>query len=158
MSERYGVGRYGMGDYSSATTEDRASTIASAVLVPTVRYNRLRDGKDTIAMSAAFQKAKADNLRNARSAIDATFGISALPTYVRSLNGSATLGGGFAVTGRANYTTDGSSTIQLVPALSWVYFEGKYWNPEGIENENWTPEVVPDSIWTPEVISGSPWG
>lgn len=157
MSARYGVGRYGLGNYSAASTEDGAVTIDADMTNPTTDYNRLRDGKETIVFSTSVSFAHADNQRNGAVTLETFFDIDALPTYVRNLVGSATLSTVLSVRARANYATDGSSTIQLVPSLEWVYFEGRYWEPEAIDG-NWTPEVVPESIWIPEVISGSPWG
>jgi len=158
MSSAYGIGRYGLGNYSSSTTEERGSTIAATLTDPASDYNRARNFSGDFAFSFTVPDAAAENYRNGKETIPMPFNIDALPTYVRNLVGSATVTGSFSVSGRAMYETDAGGVMSVAHVIEMDYYIGKHWGEEDVPIDIWRPEDAPASIWTPETISGSPWG
>lgn len=156
MSSRYGVGRYGMGDYSAADTVDSSSTVNVAVTT-SQPYERARNGSSTMSFTFSDVNAYASNLMNANSSILVDVDIEAIPTYVRSLNGEATLEVGVTLSAFANYITDSGAIVEIALSQDMQPFMGKFWNPEN-PSGNWNPEETVTDIWVPETNHPSPWG
>lgn len=157
MSSRYGVGRYGMGEYSSATTEERASTSTVSLVTPATDWSRARDFESMSSFELTTSDARAHPQRNSVSTSEILIDTIAIPTYVRQLVGEATLVLTFGESMRGNYEVDGHSTALLELAMSMQYYAGPYWNPEPIDG-NWTPEAELTDIWVPELDPQRPWG
>ena len=156
MPSRYGVGRYGRGPYSSADTVSEASTVAVAIS-NTQAYQRTRDQKATLTFSVSLPNVVARKEANSKASLYVWFDITAVPTFVRNLNGDAILSFGFEEMMTGNYTTDAESEVVFAFDINMTAFMGPFWNPEPASGA-WTPEVVENDIWVPETNHPSPWG
>lgn len=175
MPSRYGVGYYGTGNYSAATTAELSATVSFTIPAGAADWTR----NLAFAGDFPFAVTAEGDLRyeyGFRGTIEALFDTIGDIDYV--LN--KTLGGvtDFEVVFTGQLAVEavffGLSVIDV--QITGFPYLGPYWNPEPSTgswtpedntNDPWEPETVPgqwvpelaaSDVWVPDTVNTRPWG